>query len=73
MLPNDLAFGVQVHDRQPQLVHRAFDIEHGRENRQFLEANGYAPEYHGYAMPHAVYPEVIADLQSWLNRVLPAR
>jgi len=58
-----------VHGRQDPVV----DIEHGRENKRFLEENGYAPEYHEYDMPHAVSPEVIANLQPWLHRVLPPK
>jgi phospholipase/carboxylesterase len=58
-----------VHGRQDPVV----AIEQGRETRDFLEAAGYAPEYHEYDMPHSVSLEVIRDLQPWLHRVLPPK
>ena len=44
----------------------------GRAQRSvaLLEAEGYTPEYHEYAMAHEITPEVIADLNAWLQRVL---
>jgi phospholipase/carboxylesterase len=57
-----------VHGTQDPIV----PIEQGRATRDFLESAGYSPEYHEYAMPHAVTPDVIRDLVAWLHRVLPA-
>ena len=39
--------------------------------RQFLESNGYKPEYHEYDMDHQITPDVLADLISWLRETLP--
>lgn len=39
--------------------------------RQFLESNGYSPEYHEYAMDHQITPDVLADLIRWLKETLP--
>ena len=59
------------------LVHGTQDtviaIEQGRENRAFLEAEGYNPEYHEYAMPHSISPDVIRDLVPWLQKTLPPK
>lgn len=35
-----------------------------------LIAKGYAPEYKSYPMEHAVCPEQIADISTWLQKVL---
>jgi phospholipase/carboxylesterase len=40
-------------------------------SRQQLEARGYGVEWHDYPMAHAVSPEEIEDIRSWLLRVLP--
>ncbi len=39
-------------------------------SRDVLTALGYAVDWHDYPMEHSVCPEEIADLQSWLQRVL---
>lgn len=44
----------------------------GRETVSILKNMGYAPDYKTYPMPHAVCPEEIADISSWLQRVLAA-
>ena len=36
-----------------------------------LEAAGYAVEWHAYSMPHSVCPQEVADIATWLRRVLP--
>jgi phospholipase/carboxylesterase len=38
--------------------------------RQLREA-GYDVEWHAYSMPHAVCPQEIGDIATWLRRVLP--
>ena len=40
------------------------------QSRKMLEALGYPVEWHEYPMPHSVCPEEIADISSWLVRVL---
>lgn len=58
-----------VHGRQDGVV----AIEQGRENRAFLEAEGYAPEYHEYDMQHSISQDVISDLVPWLHKTLPPK
>jgi phospholipase/carboxylesterase len=36
-----------------------------------LEAAGYTVEWHAYSMPHSVCPQEVADIATWLRRVLP--
>jgi phospholipase/carboxylesterase len=43
----------------------------GIDSRDFLEAQGYAVEWHEYPMPHAVCAAEIADIRRFLFRVLP--
>ena len=46
------------------------DVRLGEETRKALEARSYAVSWRTYPMPHAVCPEEIADITSWLQRVL---
>ncbi|MBV8403742.1 MAG: dienelactone hydrolase family protein [Gammaproteobacteria bacterium] len=36
-----------------------------------LQTAGYPVEWHAYSMPHAVCPQEITDIATWLRRVLP--
>lgn len=45
-------------------------FEGGRLSREALEARGYEIEWREYPMPHSVCIEEIADISSWLTRVL---
>ncbi len=42
----------------------------GRRSRDLLVGMGYKIDWHEYPMPHAVCPEEIADIASWLAGVL---
>ena len=42
----------------------------GDESRQLLESGGYAVEWHAYPMPHSLCQEEVADLKTWLRKVL---
>ncbi len=42
----------------------------GRSSAEELLRQGYALEWHSYAMPHSVYPEEIRDIEQWLVRQL---
>lgn len=42
----------------------------GEHLRDTLTAHGYQPQWHQYAMPHAVIPREIADISAWLAKVL---
>jgi phospholipase/carboxylesterase len=46
-------------------------IAMGLHSREFLEAQGYAVEWHDYPMAHAVCAAEIADIRDFLFRVLP--
>jgi phospholipase/carboxylesterase len=42
------------------------------QSRDRLRHAGYTVDWHGYPMPHAVYPQEIRDLREWLeNRFAP--
>lgn len=42
----------------------------GRASAETLLAQGYALEWHSYAMPHSVCPEEIRDIELWLRQRL---
>ncbi len=42
----------------------------GEEARRLLNAAGYTVEWHTYGMPHSVCPQEIADIATWLRRVV---
>src|SRR5439155_510917 len=45
-------------------------LERARMSRKLLESAGYRVEWHEYPMAHSVCAEEIADISSWLRRVL---
>jgi phospholipase/carboxylesterase len=47
-------------------------IERARTSRKLLESAGYRVEWHEYPMAHSVCAQEIADISSWLRRVLGA-
>ena len=47
-------------------------IERAQMSRKLLESAGYRVEWHEYPMEHSVCAEEIADISSWLRRVLGA-
>ena len=47
-------------------------IERAQMSRKLLESAGYRVEWHDYPMEHSVCAEEIADISSWLRRVLTA-
>lgn len=52
------------------MAHGEFDdiipISRAQQSRQALVAQGYAPQWHSYPMPHSVCGEEIADIAAWL-------
>ena len=46
-------------------------IADGQGSRDFLEAEGYSPEYREYAMGHEISQEVLSDFVPWIRKVLP--
>lgn len=78
-LPRESAFSA---DRAPANDATPIFMAHGRWDnvlpmglgvlsRDFLQARGYAVEWHEYPMAHAVCAEEIADIRKFLFRVLP--
>jgi phospholipase/carboxylesterase len=46
-------------------------LDNARTMRQFLEGEGYQPEYHEYPMGHEIPAVVVRDLVPWMAGVLP--
>ena len=44
--------------------------DRGRRSRDFLEAEGYSPDYHEYDMAHEISPQVVNDLIQGTHRIL---
>lgn len=55
------------HGRQDTII----SIEDARVAKQFLDHEGYTPEYREYDMGHEISAEVLEDLTRWLRNVLP--
>jgi phospholipase/carboxylesterase len=45
-------------------------LARAEQSRGLLESLGYAVEWHEYGMPHSVCPEELADIGTWLGKVL---
>ena len=70
----DLAPGQGIGDL-PVLVQHGLDdpmitVDRARETQERLRRLGVEPEYHEYAMGHAIGPDSARDLSAWLVRVL---
>ena len=46
-------------------------VERARQAKDFLEAEGYSPQYKEYNMGHEISQEVLIDLVLWIHQVLP--
>jgi phospholipase/carboxylesterase len=46
-------------------------VEQGRRALEFLEAEGYTPDYREYPMRHEITPDVMGDLVPWIKGLLP--
>jgi phospholipase/carboxylesterase len=77
-LANTLAAEASAANRDVPIfmAHGLYDplipIERAQASKQQLEAAGYPVEWREYPMEHAVSPQEIADVSSWLRRVLGA-
>ena len=47
------------------------EVQMARDTRDFLETEGYTPEYHEYSMAHEISQQAIDDLSAWIHKVLP--
>ncbi len=56
------------------MAHGRYDdvvgLDRAKESREALERLGYAVDWHEYPMAHAVCPAEIADISTWLGRIL---
>lgn len=43
----------------------------GRDLADYLQRNGYQPEFHGYTIQHTITTPLVDDLRRWLVRTLP--
>ena len=74
--PEGLSTRLPEHRDQPIFVaHGTQDpmigVPDARTSKDFLEDNGYAPDYHEYQMGHEINNEVMSDLVPWLTDVMP--
>jgi phospholipase/carboxylesterase len=46
-------------------------INEAREVKDFLEAEGYRPDFNEYPVGHEINAEVVKDLASWISHILP--
>jgi phospholipase/carboxylesterase len=57
------------------MAHGLYDdiipLARAEQSRRLLESLGYPVEWHAYPMPHAVCPQEIADISTFLRRILP--
>ena len=47
------------------------EVQMARDTRDFLQAEGYAPEYYEYNMAHEISQQTLADLAGWIKKTLP--
>jgi phospholipase/carboxylesterase len=56
------------------MAHGSYDpvipLARAEQSRAILQSLGYAVEWHEYGMPHSVCPEEVAEIGTWLRRVL---
>jgi phospholipase/carboxylesterase len=58
---------LMAHGRTDQVVPMSL----GLKSRDFLKTQGYSVEWRDYPMPHSVCPAELADIRTFLLRVLP--
>jgi len=72
-LPDDAETAVSRKDLPIFMAHGRFDpvlrMDWGRASADKLIEAGYSVEWHEYPMAHAVCPEEIADISSWLSGI----
>ena len=72
-LPDDAANAVSRKNLPIFMAHGSFDpvlrMEWGRASADRLIEAGYAVDWHEYPMAHAVCPQEIADISSWLSAI----
>ena len=71
--PDEMRRRLPAERNQPIFIAHGLqdNIERARSSRDFLEAEGYTPDYTEYNMGHEISIEVMNDLGPWIRRVLP--
>ncbi|NNF39989.1 MAG: carboxylesterase [Woeseiaceae bacterium] len=73
VLPDEIEAGRGNRDVPVFMAHGSLDpvipLQWGRQSADALIAAGYNVEWHDYPMAHAVCPQEIADIRSWLLSV----
>ena len=74
-LPDQLEIETSCNKDVPiMMAHGEFDpvvpVEQGRSSRQTLKDHGYTVEWYEYTMQHAVCPEEINAIGSWIKQLL---
>jgi len=75
---DDLRASLPAERKQPIFVaHGQFDsmvpFAWSQDLVAFLEAQGYQPTYKTYPIDHEISPSLVAELRSWIKKVLPCR
>ena len=72
-LPGELEHASAQRDLPIFMAHGSFDnvlpMQWGRASADKLIAAGYAVEWHEYPMAHAVCPQEIAAIGTWLSKI----
>ena len=67
-LPDDRSQPIFVAHGTGDIV---IEVQMARDTREFLQAEGYSPEYHEYSMAHEISQQTLADLAAWIRETLP--
>lgn len=50
---------------------KVIEVQLARDTLEFLQAEGYKPLYHEYAMAHEISQQTLTDLADWIKNTLP--
>lgn len=67
-LPDDRSQPIFVAHGTGDMV---IEVQMARDTREFLETEGYSPEYHEYSMAHEISQQTLSDLAAWIRDTLP--
>jgi phospholipase/carboxylesterase len=75
-IPTVAGFGLDLSEIPPVAIgHGTYDpiipVEFGRQARKILEETGASVLYREYPLPHAIDPQFLMELRSWLGQALP--
>ena len=71
--PDEMRPSLPVQHDQPIFIAHGLqdNPERARASREFLESEGYTPNYREYDMGHEINQDVLDDLVPWIRSVLP--